>query len=162
MQQDLGPTQHLLEQLGPRCTDLRWSCRTFGSALLPLRFPASLAFLRELYLSGTSMHIHLPAELRLQGCHLHAAQILEVTLDDPAVLAWSLVDLSLEYTQLRGCDLMSLSWQLCNAGKRVVPLSVNGKARGMRIRGCRVPSSEGAGWCACSACLPCLRRSGRL
>ena len=161
-QQDRGPMQGLLEQLGGRCADLRWSCRAFGNTLLPLRFPASLACLRELYLSGTSISIHLPAELRLQGCHLHATQVLDVALDDPAVLAWSLVDLSLVYSQPRGGGLMRLFWQLGNAGKRVVPLFRDGEARGMQMKGSRVPSVLGAPWCACGACLPCLRQSGRL
>ncbi len=162
MQQDLGPTQILLEALGPRCVDLQWRCQAFGSALQPLRFPASLASLRRLYLSADSVCICLPAELQLQGCHLHATLYLKVALDDPAAMACSLVDLSLKSTQLRGWDLMSLFWQLGKVGKRVEPLLVDEIAKGMQIGGCRAPSPVDSSWCACGACLPCLRQSGRL
>jgi hypothetical protein len=162
VQHDFSPMQPLLEQLGPPCAELHLKGRTLGTTQLPLRFPSSLAHLRELYIAGTTICIHLPAEMRLQGCRLRAENSLEVALGDPAALACSLIDLSVEYGQLRGCDLMSLFWQLGNVGKRVLPLFVFGAARGMQIKGSRVPSSMGFSWCACGACLPCWRRNGRL
>ena len=135
--------------------------RILASILGPL-----LSTLRELYMEGPKMCMHLPRSLRVYALHLCASN-LTITCEDPASLAHGLRDASFMYGALGEADVFEIAAAMAEVGKPMIAiptaeiahLEVEDDPNMHATYGIYygVYYFQGEGWpCACGTCLECI------
>lgn len=152
------------------CRVLLWGDAHIGR----LRTPASisgplLSTLRELYMEGPKICIHLPRSLQVYTLHLCAME-LTITSEDPACLARGLRDVSFMYKALGEADAFEIAAAMAEAGKPMIRVPHSKIAHlessvfdiepdrpatyGIYYGACYFHCVK---WpCACGACLECI------
>ncbi len=104
------------------CTYLFWELCKVGRLSMPVVFAGpGFQNLRQLFMQGTVISIHLPPELQLEVLHICAVKVMFACTDAHA-LAQGLSEVSFVYRLLSGHGVPELAVELGKLGKQMTPV----------------------------------------